>query len=474
MSGRTAGLALLLTFTAGGPAFAQLPLAPTAAPRAATRGLERLATGIADQMQEAGAQPPLAVWARGESAELARAFAALLAAELAGRNLPAVALDAPDAARAEALARAGGHRALVRVTLGLDAGLLHARGDLLGTWVNFWSGAQPTRPPSPAAGIEASVDADAHALALASVPLPSTGPATGGPQVGEVRLVQGSFARIPGHTAALGAGDLDGDGKEEVLALTEDALYAFAPDGKLLVRRELRHLPPSPSPSREPQGALAVHPGPARVVFLTASRVRGEALSLEATRAEFRVLGPVERAPLGVAGAAPIWGALVAGQNTFTPALSIEGAHALTLALQGAFTTFSSFTSLDGTQLLAVLPDGTGLWRAGVAPDARTRTLQGLGAGSALVDVDGDGYAELVTSEAAFTPEPEALRVLRAPSLEGPLDGALAVRFRKELARGRVLQVVGADLDGQKAQSVLAAVWHSDGTTELLVFRRAR
>ena len=451
-----------------------LEVSPDAAPRATTRQLERLAGLVADQMLEAGAAAPLGIWARGGSPELARAFTTLLAAELARRDLSASPIEAQDAARAEAQARADGQRALVRVTLGLDAGLLHARGDLLGTWVNFWSGAHPTRPASPAAGIEASVEADALALALAASPL-STSPLTAtGPQTGEVRLVQGTFARLPGHTAALAAGDLDGDGKDEVLALTGDFLFVFGADGKLLVRRELRNVPRSPSPSREPVGAMAVLPSPARAVFLSGQHARGQALALEATRAELREIGPVERAPLGVAGASPIWGALVAGQNTFAPQIAIEGAHAL--ALPRAFTTFSAFTSAEaeGTQMLAVLEDGSGLWRAGVAEDARAVTLSGLGAGSALLDVDGDGYAEVVTSEPDFAPEPEALRVLRAPTLGEPSDPAASVRFRKELARGRILHVAGASLDGQKAQAVIAAVWMPDGTTELLVFRRAR
>ena len=57
-----------------------------------------------------------------------------------------------------------------------------------------------------------------------------------------------------------------------------------------------------------------------------------------------------------------------------------------------------------------------------------------------------------------------------------PTDGgtvSLDERFRKELARGRAIQVTGADLDGDRTAELIVAVWLPDGTTELHVFRRA-
>jgi hypothetical protein len=451
-----------------------LALPAVAAPRRApARAVEQLAEQVAAQAVDAGAQSPVGVFARGESAELAFAFVTLLSSSLAARGLAPVPVDAADPVRAEAAARAGGHRSLLRVQLGLEGGLLHARGDLLGTWVNFWSGAQPTRPASPAAGLESSVDADAHALALAAAPLRAPLPAAvTGPQTGELRLLQGTFARLPKWTAAVAAGDLDGDGKDEVLVLTDDELLAFAPDGKLLGRRELRHLPASPTPVREPFGALAVLRSPARVAYLSAQRTRGELLALEPGRGGFRVLGATEDAPVAALGEGALWARPEQGKNTFAPGLLADGAEAL--ALPRPFTFLSSAATPSGQEVLAVLPDGTALWRSDTGPGARTLELSGVGAGAALVDLDGDGHPELVTSEAAFSPSPEVLRVLRAPSLGASSSAAEAVRFRKELPRGRILQVAGADLEGTGAKSLIVAVWLPDGGTELQVYRRMK
>ncbi len=446
--------------------------------RTPTRGIDQLADRIAAHAAESGAEAPVGLWARGESPELARAFVTVLAAELARRKLPAVPIEAVDAIRAEEEARAKGLRSLLRMQLGLEAGLLHARGDLLGTWVNFWSGAQATRPPSPAAGLEASVDADAHALALAAAPIPVSPPPALAPQTGEVRMVQAVFARLPRQTAALAAGDLDGDGRDEVIALTDEELLVFGPDGKLLVRRELRHLPHSPTPVREPYGSLAVLPSssaaPARLAAFSAQRARGELLTLEQNRSSLRPLATftADEAPLARLGDDPLLGRHDAGRTTFAPTLTRNGTPAM--ALPRAFTTLTSYVGAGGPELLAVFPNGAGHWRADLtAAEPRSLELRGLGAGTALADVDGDGYAELVTSEPHFAPNPEALRVLRAPALAGAasLD---SVRFRKELARGRILQIAGADLDGQRAHSLIVAVWLPDGSTELQVQRRVK
>ncbi len=448
--------ALLLTL-----ALALIPLQVKA-----IRAVDQLADRIAAQAKDSEAEAPVGVWARGESPELSRAFVTVLAAELARRGLPAVPVEAADPVRAEAEARAKGHRSLLRLQLGLESGLLHARGDLLGTWVNFWSGAQATRPQSPAAGIESSVDADAHALALASAPIPVVSSPSLAPRTGEVRMVQAVFARLPRQTAALAAGDLDGDGRDEVIALTDEELLVFGPDGKLLVRRALRHLPSSPSPVREPFGALAVLTSPTRLAAFSAQRVRGEVLSFEAAGPALRPEGTftADEVPLGRVGESPVLARHESGKTTWSS----------TAGLPRAFTTLVTFTGVGGPELLAVFPDGSAQWRADLsAPEPRVVELRGLGAGSTLADVDGDGYAELVTSEPDFLPSPEVLRVLKAPTLTGAGTGE-PVRFRKELPRGRVLQIAGADLDGQGAQALIVAVWLPDGSTELQVHRRAK
>lgn len=430
--------------------------------------IDRLAAQVADEISAQHPEAPLGLFVRGESNELSRAFASVLAAELGRRQLPVVVIDAPNAQAAEAEARAAGSRSLARLTLVLDSGLLHARGDLLGTWVNFWSGATPTRAPSAAAGLEASAEADAHALALAAVS-PSGDAATSVPQTGELRLVGGVFARLPKWTAAIASGDLDGDEKAEVVALTDDELVAFAPDGRLLARRELRLLPSSATPSREPVGAVTVLSNPARVAYVSAQRARGEVLAVDGTTG-FRVVQMIDEPVLAQVGSTVIAGKLNAGMNTFQPAVTLSPSTQLSMARP--FTTLSAFGGPNGAEWAVVFADGSGQWRKGFTPESPPMELQGLGAGTALADLDGDGTPELVTSEDSYAPAPEVLRVLPGPSL-GPVSDE-SVRFKTELPRGKAMQLAGADLDGDHSQELVVAVWMPDGTTELQVFRRAR
>lgn len=429
------------------------PGAPSAP---AMPALERLAQAVAADVRALQPEPPVALYLSGGTPELRRAFGTLLASRLASARLGPVVLEAPSPEAAESLAREQGTRALVRLTLGVEAGELRARGDVFSTWVNFWSGRTATRAPSPSGAIAQSVEADAAALALAAVEsqhAPGTTPEEPRPP----RLLGALLARLPSPPAALAAGDLDGDGKDEVAALTERAVFVFAADGHLVAELSLEGLPPGPAPTREPFGALAVLSGPPRLAAFSTRFAQGAVLALES--GSLHEVSRLEVAPLG----ADAHGGFVPGQTAFAAEVRLGAGEQRLAGVPARFTTFSSANS----RLLLVHPDGSASFfsRPTVAP----LLLSGLGAGSALGDLDGDGTPELLTTSPELNPSPDVLRVFKTngsdPTAHEPL-------WQGPLPSGRALQVVTANLDGDKHREVVVGLTQADGTGELFLLRQ--
>ncbi len=407
--------------------------------------LERLALDVSRSVGQAGFEGPIGVYVEGSPAPASRAFASLVMASLSSQKLAPVPVTARDATEAERIAREQGLRSLVRLTVSLEPPKLVVRGDALGTWVNFWSGSTPTRT-GPAAAVVSSVDADLEALTLAGAPA-STRP---------LELNLGVLARLTALPAALVIADLDGDRRAEVIALVSDAVITWGSDGKLRHRVELT-APMSSRPTREPFGLLSVSNG--KLIAWSSRRERAESFSWQQG---WRSTGVAEAPTLG-----PVTFTLRPGFTSFAKELTWAGKA---LSWPEPVQQWSSFNALA----LSVSPTGTAAIARGQAP---VTLLNGVGSGSTLADLDGDGSPEVVATSARSTGEVDEVRVVALGAFEsaqargGNLNEA-AVAWQKKID-GRAIVAASGDLDGDGVDEVVLGTWSNEGTGELLVLRRA-
>jgi hypothetical protein len=402
--------------------------------------LEQLAAHVAAQASAAGAEAPLAVSvsALGHPS-LEDAFATLLLSALSARGLEPQLL--PLGEDAEALARARGSRALLRLRLTLD-GTLAASGDVLSTWVNFFSGRRPPRKPTPSAVVFFEVAEDAAVRALAARP-----------EGQALRLEPEALARFSVRTAALAAGDLDGDGRAELAVLTEEAVEVRAADGRLLARRVLSGLPLAEPVPREPFGTLCVCEG--LLYAYSATRAQGEVLAL--VQGELVVRAPLLR-PVVACGRPPLEAAFLPGVSRLVPVGKGWPELASGPSAWGLFA-----RSLPGGQgWLLLYEDGTART---LGPAGSWRTLLRVGAGAALVEGKGGSAFSVAASSDAATPAVDRLRLLGAA--DGVEHGSVEVP-------GRILQVTSAALETNGAEALVLGVWRPEGGAELRLVRGAR
>lgn len=417
---RTALLALTLSF----------------APAPSGEGaLGQLVAAVSAEVQTAQDRGPLCVTVSAPGHPgLEEAFSTLLLAKLSSLGLEPRLL--PSSTEAEAQARQSGARALVRVRLGLDASRLTASGDVLSTWVNFFSAPQ-VREATPASVLFSRVAADEAVRALA-----------GRPEATGLVLEPLVLARWPVRTAALAAGALLADARLQLAVLTEEAVEVRALDGRLLARRTLEGLPLAEAPPREAFGTLCICEG--LLYAFSARRAEGEVLAYEGGALVVRA--PLHR-PVVACGGPPVEAAFLPGAARLLPS---GPGWPLSPPLPAAWG-FSVRPSASGPVWLLLLEDGTA--RTGSA--GVVRSLKDVGAGAALLDA-ATGEVRVAASSAQAFPSVDRLVLLSARDAS---EGASVE------VPGRILQVAAASLEKGGPEVLLLGVWGPEGTSELRLVR---
>jgi hypothetical protein len=252
---------------------------------------------------------------------------------------------------------------------------------------------------------------------------------------------------------AMAAGDLDGDGRAEVAAVTErDVVVLAARDRRALAEIARAPLPAEP-PSIRPRDAV----GAAVVVPATAGRGELWARSSTAARgARYTHDGGALREVAPVAGFPLCAGTtleLVPGRNTFA------GTGGLPPALLG-LACRSDLVDGSGRRLTALAAlDTGGALAVTTTTVARSQrfVLAGVGTAFAIADVDRAGPPAGVHAGAGAPGDADAVAVHTLP--RAGTDGPLAEKpvFRRGFSGG-VAAIVAADVDGDGDLEVMAAV----------------
>jgi hypothetical protein len=263
---------------------------------------------------------------------------------------------------------------------------------------------------------------------------------------------------------ALASGDLDGDGRAELIAVTEREVVVLAPQGTRALTPVARLALPddaSSSAPRTPVATAVVVPGARGAELRVRSSTRGRGARYRYADGKLRELGALEAYPL----CADRDGRLARGRAYFERSGGRDGLPEAWPARYWAAACRTGLVDRDGRALKvdAVLAARGALAvtvtvRCDPGEDGcvaeRQLAVSGVGVAVAIADVDRDGRPEVITSAASAPDDPDAVTVYTLPATGTKLGKPV---FKKKFSGG-VVGVAADDLDGDGDIEVIAAV----------------
>lgn len=278
---------------------------------------------------------------------------------------------------------------------------------------------------------------------------------------------------------ALAAGDLDGDARDELVALTAREVVILAPDGDGFAVRTRAPLPAEPAAMRPrtPVGTLVVHDsdgdGRDEVAARSSEQARGIVLASRAQPAGKPGLALEERARVaGFPLCAGVLGQLEPGRHDFAGAPVAPATAAPAPAADSPLPPLPPrFWSARCSRAL-VDPAGRGLAVSAVAaadgaltmigrarcaaeeqgcPAPAEIRLAGAGVAFEIADLDRDGHPEITVTRAAAPGDPDEVEISTWSGSD------LRARFRRSFTGG-VVGLAAGDFHGRGAPTLIGAV----------------
>ena len=378
-------------------------------------------------------------------------------------------------------ARAGGYELLLELEASINEGHLHLQGKLLATDRHLWR--DMLQPQRGALGhLHARVRLDAEVRAFIS-----------SGRTGPLRYTPRSFPLQQGPVLALATGDLDGEGRTEVIALFAEQLVVLKPRGPLAPEPMVTLELPPPVASLRPRRAMGAlvaadldGDGRSELLVRSSETQRGVELTLARGNANLEVKGQLAGYPVaawrGASGAQRILAVALPGRDQLDgtklmAALSRTGVAGAAAPQPPAPPMARLPASLYASKVVQVARKQGGPLRflGAVSINGRLHLVQ-RGAGQLaavarqvglafdLADMDDDGQLEVATTgvDGPNGDDRITIRRLTGGKLSRPL-------WQSQRLGGVVTAISHGDLDGDGELELVAALQTRRGKSHLVV-----